>query len=151
MTPIMEGTRFDYYNALEQQAYPVMQIFKMKSRPATIFIKMTGTNPGWKQGQMVTFRNAQTAFSGTIWYIYKGSGYYNLYVKPPNYDQIIPSRGGEIIAGGSFPTKVDTGNGYGPGPTPTVDNASMLPSFINQRTLLIAAGILVVFIVIRKI
>ncbi len=174
MAAIMEGTRFDYYNALEQKAYPVMRIFKMANRPSTIFIKLNGANPGWKVGQLISFKNAQTAFSGKIWYIHKGSTYYNLYVKHPNPGSVMAMPGGQIIAG-SFPaTTYVTGQGFDPvqppvtdpygiligpsDPTPTFEDepsrgpqASMLPSFMNQRNLMIAGIALAVVIVIRNI
>ena len=160
MGAITEFTRFDYYNALEARAYPVKRIFKMANRPKTIFIQMEGANPGWKVGQMISFKNAQAAFSGEIWYIYKGSGVYNLYVKHPKPGSVVPMKGGEVVAG-SFRSKEEVpavdypADPFEPlGPDPAIEapvKASMLPSFINQRTALIAAGVLVAFIVIRNI
>ena len=154
MAAIVANTRFDYYNALEQKAYPVMRIFKMANRPSTIFIKLNGANPGWKVGQLISFKNAQTAFSGKIWYIHKGSTYYNLYVKHPNPGSVTAMPGGLIIAGSFYVT----GQGFDPeiaGPSgPQVFpelQKSTLPSFLNQRNLMIAGIALAVVIVIRNI
>lgn len=104
MAAIMEGTRYGYYNALNQSAYPVERIFKMAKHPRTIFIQLKGLNPGWAVGQSISFRNSQTSFSGKIWYIWKGklrdgTPVFNLYVKHPNAGSVMAAPGGEVISG----------------------------------------------------
>jgi hypothetical protein len=173
-----EGTRFDYYNALEERAYKVRQIFKMSQHPKTIFIALEGENPGWRVGQTISFRNANIAFSGQIWYIYRGqrtdgTKYYNLYVKPPNYSSISPAKGGEVIAGAFSvkpaavviaPTKITT---VAPKVIPEVTTIlnkwvvpkvpaivaapeAALPASMNLRTVGIAfAVVLVVALIVR--
>ena len=173
MAAIMEGTRFDYYNALEERAYKVRQIFKMSQHPTTIFVALEGENPGWRVGQTISFRNSTTAFTGSIWYIHKGqradgTKYYNLYVKPPNYSSISPAKGGEVIAG-TFPVKsilkpiavaptaaasqLDPFAAPGPAATPgpvAAPATSGLPAFVNIKNAAIALVVVIAGAFIMK-
>lgn len=101
--PTTEGTRFDYYNALEARAYKVHQIFKQSKHPKTILMTILGENPGFRVGQKVSYRNSKVAFTGDVWYIWKGPSGFNLYVRPANYSSISAALGGEVVAG-EFPS-----------------------------------------------
>lgn len=75
------------------------QTFTNTQRPDTIFIQMFAPNPGFAVGDSIKYVHPSGAtVTGKVWYIYKTSTVYNLYVKHPN-----PASIGKLTGGTVYP------------------------------------------------
>lgn len=81
------------------------QTFTNTQHPGTVFIQMFAPNPGFSVGDMVTYVHPSgVKFSGKVWYIYKTSTVYNLYIKHPNPSSIGKLPGGTVYPYGQAPS-----------------------------------------------
>lgn len=122
--PINEGSSFQGFLIQGDQ---VNKAWADPSYSGTVFIQLLNSNR-YKVGDTITFyrwnpNGTTLSATGKIYYIYKGtaSGYtaYNLYIKPPNWDQFLAFKDkgidGRIIYGAAVPI-----NPNPPAPEPSV-------------------------------
>ena len=99
MAAIVEFTKFDRDAVTE--SYNVNRLFNMSQTPGTIFIQLSGSNPGFAIGDEVTYVKDNLSFSGKIWYIYRSpdGSHFNLYVKHPDWEKYQGVTGGTVYPG----------------------------------------------------
>jgi len=85
--PIFANTPYDYENFVDQsvsrEVYRITQQ-AIEKYPDTVLVQILGNYDSFFQtGQVVYVKTPNYDFSGAPWYIYKGAGFYNLYIRTP--------------------------------------------------------------------